>query len=36
MVSKLLQNLNLEQKQAVTHKTGPLLIIAGARTLAEL
>lgn len=27
-----LSNLNNEQKQAVTHKTGPLLIIAGAGT----
>ncbi|OGD67802.1 hypothetical protein A3F08_01400 [Candidatus Berkelbacteria bacterium RIFCSPHIGHO2_12_FULL_36_9] len=30
--SKLLNNLNKEQIQAVTHKNGPLLIIAGAGT----
>ncbi|MFH1855233.1 MAG: UvrD-helicase domain-containing protein, partial [bacterium] len=28
----LLKDLNPEQKQAVTHKNGPLLIIAGAGT----
>lgn len=31
-MSKLLENLNLEQQQAVTHKNGPLLIVAGAGT----
>ncbi|MFC1675092.1 UvrD-helicase domain-containing protein [Candidatus Omnitrophota bacterium] len=31
-MSKILQGLNPEQKQAVTHKKGPLLIIAGAGT----
>jgi DNA helicase-2/ATP-dependent DNA helicase PcrA len=30
--SKLLENLNEEQMKAVTHKSGPLLIIAGAGT----
>lgn len=30
--SKLLENLNEEQKQAVTHGQGPLLIVAGAGT----
>ncbi|MCL5794790.1 MAG: ATP-dependent helicase, partial [Patescibacteria group bacterium] len=30
--SKLLKNLNAEQIEAVTHKNGPLLIIAGAGT----
>lgn len=30
--SKLLENLNSEQKKAVIHKNGPLLIIAGAGT----
>lgn len=30
--SGILDGLNLEQKQAVSHKTGPLLIIAGAGT----
>jgi len=29
---KLLDKLNKDQKQAVTHKTGPLLIVAGAGT----
>jgi len=32
MKSKLLKNLNKEQMEAVTHKNGPLLIIAGAGT----
>jgi len=32
MESKLLENLNLEQKKAVQHKSGPLLIVAGAGT----
>lgn len=31
-MSKLLENLNSEQQQAVTHKNGPLLIVAGAGT----
>ncbi|MFC1805118.1 ATP-dependent helicase [Candidatus Omnitrophota bacterium] len=31
-MSKILQGLNPEQKEAVTHKKGPLLIIAGAGT----
>lgn len=30
--SKLFEGLNSEQKQAVTHSTGPLLIVAGAGT----
>src|SRR3989344_4294677 len=30
--SKLLDGLNLEQEKAVTHKDGPLLIVAGAGT----
>lgn len=29
---EILQGLNLEQKEAVTHEKGPLLIIAGAGT----
>jgi len=29
---KFLRGLNLEQKQAITHKNGPLLIVAGAGT----
>lgn len=32
MPSKILDGLNVEQKQAVSHKDGPLLIIAGAGT----
>ncbi|MFC1686646.1 ATP-dependent helicase [Patescibacteria group bacterium] len=32
MVNKLLENLNPEQIKAVTHKNGPLLVIAGAGT----
>ena len=28
-MSKLLDGLNLSQQEAVTHETGPLLIIAG-------
>ncbi len=32
MKNNLLKNLNPEQKKAVTHKSGPLLIIAGAGT----
>ena len=31
-IKKLLKGLNQEQKQAVTHKKGPLLIVAGAGT----
>lgn len=31
-MSNLLENLNKEQKEAVTHKNGPLLIVAGAGT----
>ena len=31
-MSELLKNLNKEQAQAVTHKNGPLLIVAGAGT----
>ncbi len=30
MQDDILQNLNKEQKEAVTHTEGPLLIIAGA------
>ncbi len=30
--SKLLEGLNVEQKKAVTHRDGPLLIVAGAGT----
>jgi len=32
MVDKYLENLNKEQKEAVLHKDGPLLIVAGAGT----
>ena len=32
MPSKLLENLNAEQKRAVMHKSGPILIVAGAGT----
>ena len=32
MDSSLLKNLNHQQKEAVTHGTGPLLIVAGAGT----
>jgi len=31
-VEEILKNLNTEQKEAVTHKNGPLLIVAGAGT----
>ena len=31
-MEKLLENLNKEQVSAVTHKNGPLLIVAGAGT----
>ncbi len=31
-MKEILDNLTLEQKQAVTHKSGPLLIVAGAGT----
>jgi len=31
-MNKILEGLNLEQAEAVTHKSGPLLIIAGAGT----
>jgi len=30
--NNILKDLNTEQKKAVTHKSGPLLIIAGAGT----
>src|SRR3972149_5322626 len=32
MKDAILKDLNIEQKQAVTHESGPLLIIAGAGT----
>ena len=32
MANKILEGLNQEQREAVTHKEGPLLIIAGAGT----
>ncbi|MCU0680436.1 MAG: UvrD-helicase domain-containing protein [Planctomycetes bacterium] len=31
-MNKLLESLNNEQKEAVTHENGPLLIVAGAGT----
>lgn len=31
-MKKILEKLNKEQRQAVTHEAGPLLIIAGAGT----
>jgi len=32
MMTEILKNLNLAQQKAVTHETGPLLIVAGAGT----